>query len=75
LDTRDPDRVALVYTEDTRWRNRAEFRQTLYFDESGLLKRHDYDVEIAGGTPAPTISTPTYPLAVRGSIDRSRAQM
>ena len=23
--TRDPDRVALVYTEDTRWRNRAEF--------------------------------------------------
>ena len=25
--------------------------QTLYFDQSGLLKRHDYDVEIAGGTP------------------------
>jgi len=23
--SRDPDRVALVYTEDTRWRNRAEF--------------------------------------------------
>lgn len=23
--TRDPDRVALVYTEDTRWRNRSEF--------------------------------------------------
>lgn len=23
--TRDPDRVMLVYTEDTRWRNRAEF--------------------------------------------------
>ncbi len=23
--TRDPDRVASVYTEDTRWRNRAEF--------------------------------------------------
>ncbi len=22
---RDPDRVALAYTEDTRWRNRAEF--------------------------------------------------
>ena len=22
---RDPDRVVLVYTEDTRWRNRAEF--------------------------------------------------
>lgn len=23
--TRDPDRVVLVYTPDTRWRNRAEF--------------------------------------------------
>jgi uncharacterized protein len=23
--TRDPDRVVLVYTDDTRWRNRAEF--------------------------------------------------
>ena len=23
--SRDPDRVAVVYTEDTRWRNRAEF--------------------------------------------------
>lgn len=23
--TRDPDRVVLVYTEDTHWRNRAEF--------------------------------------------------
>lgn len=26
-------------------------KQTLYFDDSGLMKRHDYDVEIAGGTP------------------------
>jgi hypothetical protein len=25
--------------------------QTLYFDQRGLLKRHDYDVDIAGGTP------------------------
>jgi hypothetical protein len=25
--------------------------QTLYFDAEGLLKRHDYDVEIAGNTP------------------------
>ena len=23
--SRDPDRVVQVYTEDTRWRNRAEF--------------------------------------------------
>jgi hypothetical protein len=26
--------------------------QTFYFDRTGLLKRHDYDVDIAGGTPA-----------------------
>lgn len=25
--------------------------QTLYLDKNGLLKRHDYDVEIAGNTP------------------------
>ncbi len=25
--TRDPQRVALAYTEDTEWRNRAEFVQ------------------------------------------------
>jgi hypothetical protein len=25
--------------------------QTLYINGKGLLKRHDYDVEIAGGTP------------------------
>lgn len=26
-------------------------KQTLYVDDNGLLKRHDYDVEIAGNTP------------------------
>jgi hypothetical protein len=26
--------------------------QTLYFDKDGLLTRHDYEVEISGGTPA-----------------------
>jgi len=25
--------------------------QTFYFDQKGLLKRHDYDVEISGGSP------------------------
>jgi hypothetical protein len=25
--------------------------QTLYFDTDGLMKRHDYDVEISGNTP------------------------
>jgi hypothetical protein len=27
-------------------------QQVFYFDKSGLLQRHDYDVEIAGGNPA-----------------------
>ncbi|WP_216846993.1 hypothetical protein [Granulicella sp. L60] len=27
-------------------------QQTFYFDESGLVQRHDYDVDIAGGSPA-----------------------
>jgi hypothetical protein len=27
-------------------------QQTFYFDRQGLLKRHDYDVDIAGRTPA-----------------------
>ena len=26
--------------------------QTFYFDQHGLLRRHDYDVAVAGGTPA-----------------------
>jgi hypothetical protein len=26
--------------------------QQLYFDDEGLLRRHDYDVDVAGGTPA-----------------------
>jgi hypothetical protein len=26
--------------------------QTFYFDQKGLLKRHDYDVDVLGGTPA-----------------------
>ena len=26
--------------------------QSLYFDESGLLRRHDYEVEVAGNNPA-----------------------
>jgi hypothetical protein len=26
--------------------------QSFYFDQDGLLKRHDYDVDVSGGTPA-----------------------
>ncbi len=27
-------------------------QQSLYFDAAGLLRRHDYEVDVAGGTPA-----------------------
>jgi nuclear transport factor 2 (NTF2) superfamily protein len=44
--TRDPDRVALVYTEDTRWRNRAEFpvgrEQVRQFLQRKWAKELDY---------------------------------
>lgn len=40
LEMRFPDNIATHSTI-----------QTLYIDDTGLLKRHDYDVEIAGGTP------------------------
>jgi hypothetical protein len=38
-------------------------RQTLYIDESGHLKRHDYDVEIAGGAPGALTLTQTCPVS------------
>ncbi len=44
--TRDPDRVALVYTEDTRWRNRAEFpvgrEQVRQFLQRKWVRELDY---------------------------------
>ena len=44
--TRDPDRVVLVYTEDTRWRNRAEFpvgrEQVCQFLQRKWAKELDY---------------------------------
>ena len=40
LHVRYPDSIATHSTN-----------QTLYFDQSGIIKRHDYDLEIAGGTP------------------------
>src|ERR1700724_3607857 len=43
---RDPDRVVLVYTEDTRWRNRAEFpvgrEQVRQFLQRKWAKELDY---------------------------------
>jgi nuclear transport factor 2 (NTF2) superfamily protein len=44
--TRDPDKVVLVYTEDTRWRNRAEFpvgrEQVRQFLQRKWAKELDY---------------------------------
>lgn len=44
--TRDPQRVALAYTEDSRWRNRAEFFQgreaIIRFLERKWTKELDY---------------------------------
>jgi len=44
--TRDPDRVVLVYTDDTRWRNRAEFpvgrEQVRQFLQRKWAKEFDY---------------------------------
>jgi len=44
--TRDPDRVVLVYSEDTRWRNRAEFpvgrEQARQFLQRKWAKELDY---------------------------------
>lgn len=44
--TRDPARVVLVYTEDTRWRNRTEFpvgrKEVQYFLERKWAREFDY---------------------------------
>jgi uncharacterized protein len=44
--SRDPDRVIQVYSEDTRWRNRSEFpvgrEQVRMFLQSKWAKEHDY---------------------------------
>ncbi|HEY6355888.1 MAG TPA: nuclear transport factor 2 family protein [Burkholderiaceae bacterium] len=44
--SRDPDKVVLVYTEDTRWRNRAEFpggrEQVRQFLQRKWAKELDY---------------------------------
>jgi uncharacterized protein len=37
--TRDPARVALAYTEDSRWRNRAEFFQGRQAIEAFLTRK------------------------------------
>ncbi len=41
--SRDPDRVALAYTEDSVWRNRSEFitgREEIRRDSAGKVERN-----------------------------------
>lgn len=43
--TRDPERVALAYTEDTQWRNRAEFLQGRAAVVSFLKRKWDRELD------------------------------
>ena len=62
--TRDPQRVALAYTEDSRWRNRSTFvrgreeivafltqkwERELAYDERRIAVRYAYESHDAGG--------------------------
>ena len=42
-------RLRIIFPDSIATHSRI---QTIYVDEAGLLKRHDYDVDIAAGTPA-----------------------
>jgi nuclear transport factor 2 (NTF2) superfamily protein len=43
--TRDPARVALAYTEDSRWRNRAEFFQGREAIEAFLTRKWNRELD------------------------------
>lgn len=47
--SRDPERVALAYTENSEWRNRAEFingrREIVEFLRRKWAREHDYKLE------------------------------
>ena len=43
--TRDPERVALAYTEDTEWRNRAEFLNGREQVKTFLRRKWDRELE------------------------------
>ena len=43
--TRDPERVALVYTEDTHWRNRAEFLDGREAVKAFLRRKWDKELD------------------------------
>jgi nuclear transport factor 2 (NTF2) superfamily protein len=43
--TRDPDRIALAYTEDTEWRNRAEFLRGREAVRAFLRRKWDRELD------------------------------
>ena len=45
--TRDPKRVALAYSEDTRWRNRAEFANGRAEVEAFLTRKLTRELDYA----------------------------
>ena len=75
--TRDPERVALAYTEDSRWRNRAEFLQAIVeFLKRKWAKELDYHLikelwafhenrSVAGSPRSVQQSHPRLPLPAR----------
>src|SRR6266566_961351 len=46
--TRDPARVALAYTTDSRWRNRAEFLHGREAIESFLTRKWNCELDLYG---------------------------
>ena len=43
--TRDPDRVVLAYTEDTKWRNRSEFLSGREEVRAFLVRKWETELE------------------------------
>ena len=74
--SRDPQRVSLVYTEDSRWRNRAEFpvgrKQIVEFLTRKWARELDYRlIKRLDQRPSDQGIGPQIPLAARASPRRS----
>jgi nuclear transport factor 2 (NTF2) superfamily protein len=74
--TRDPQRVALAYTPDTIWRNRAEFpqgrAQVQAFLERKWARELDYRLATCSGA-LPASTTNPSPRRTASSIGRRAA--
>src|ERR671939_392687 len=56
--TRDPARVALAYTADSRWRNRTEFFQGREAIEAFLQRKWNRELDLMRGRTASTNALP-----------------